>query len=181
MMAFNTPPSLSTLSSLPPLREDLKQLYVVLSPSHRTIFRRIYQYLYKYLTGAKEYEQDFNFLTYYFLIYSLLKEFDELNDRRLAVLSWMWWMTGGGVHALNTAVLNLNSLQYREIKYFADLGYLRRTKFDPALPYSIKLRRDSFVSFTSDGVAFYKRVLNHYNSLVLAFHGSDWNDRKRKP
>lgn len=180
-MSLLMPSEPHSLSSLPPLKEELKQLYVVLRPSERTIFRRVYQYLYKYLTVTKEYQQDFNFLSHYFLIFPLLESFKGLTERRLSILAWLWLLTGAGKYPVNTAKMNLNTTQYNTIKYYMNLKYLRRTRFDPAQPYAIKTKNPSYLSFTSDGVAYYKSILNRYNELVLAFHGADWSSRKRKP
>ncbi len=168
-------------SYLPPVGDLSSQLlthYRLLDEKERSMFRQIYRSMFDYLLPVASFAREVNVLAYYFVVPDIIKRFN-LKPKDISILSLFWLLSGGGKKAFNTSTFKFKRWQQQTIKKFVELGYIRRSYFDPINPHSIRILHASWIYFTGEGVLYYRDVLNAFRKAIISFHGSEWFGDKK--
>lgn len=156
---------------LPPtLSPSLVTQFKALPGGGRSLFKRLYFGLWRYLWPVSRLDQ-------IALAYPAAVILAQVNlpPSRFWMLCRLWVLSSGGKIAVNSRHYPFDKHHRQYIADNIKLGYLVRTSFDPAHPHAVRpshIQR-TWISFTPAGVRFFKSVVQRINDYarkdVLSF------------
>ncbi len=166
-------PSLSSGSAetLRGMSQDLQILYKALNDADRRLFSQIYTKLYYYINGRKP-----DIFTSWWCV-NLVRASASLPCSELALLSFLFSLSGGGVDVVSSDVLYRSKIlpNYNKISYTTALGrlkragYISRSTSDPSRPYLSRSHRRQpvFIKLTGKGIKFCNDINREVNNILM--------------
>ncbi len=154
---------------------DFIYLYKSLDRGGIKLFKRIYKVVWRYLFPLSRVHT----LSQVCVLPGVLVQF-SITFAAFNALSWCWILTGSGKYAFNLANYSPERADYQFIRNFVVRGFLVRSHHDLSLPYSLRLRQPSWLSFSGAGVVFYKKILKaHHKALNHVYTNMIPHDNKK--
>ena len=164
-------PPCSPSDSLSGVSKKLKLLYQALNDADRRLFVRIYTKLHYYINGRKP-----DIFTSWWCV-NLVRASASLPCSELALLSFLFSLSGGGVDVVSSDVLYRSKIlpNYNKISYTTALGrlkragYISRSTSDPSRPYLSRSHRRQpvFIKLTGKGIKFCQDVNREVNNILM--------------
>ena len=171
---------LSSIPSLSLLGGAVLKDFNSLHNGAKGVFRRLYLALYNWLVPQSK-------LEIFYMSNYINPALDQLNPKvsmyEFYLLARLYYLSGGGVHALDSRMIKFTTTENKYIRNLMKLGFITRSSFDPASPYLISNRciQKVYLNLTMPGITFYnKLVVTVYNEAKMDLFALTQNQNKKK-
>lgn len=161
-------------SSVPSLSPELKDLYNSLDGVQKSLFMRVFRFVWGVLFGRKQLFKQ-HVLLYWGL--ELVRSRSSLSPSDLSILSYLYQVTNKGANIVSSETfykgllftgVDLAQRKYRLVS-LKKRGYITRHTFNSDLPYlrSSRSNHKLFIKMTLKGVQCIERIEKDLNNLLL--------------
>jgi DNA-binding MarR family transcriptional regulator len=174
----------TALSSAPSLPTELTGLYLVMSEDNKRLFSKAFTLLWRYVNKRR------NTLAVSFWVVDMLRRRSGLPSSDFAVLSYLYFLSGGGVSVVTSDLLYKSKILpgiidasfANTLNRLKHAGYITRSTSDPGLPFLARSyrRQPVFISLTASGVALIKNIDREIYNIMLHTSLDDITGRNKK-